>query len=112
MQPQIGIAVSILVAVKEKNGIYLANCPFLNVISQGASKEAAIEQLRKEIAFLFATCVANGTLEAVLDKRTSERREPSSAEDFAIVERAYVDLPPEIPPELLRRFHDAAASFA
>ena len=110
MQPQVGIAVSVLVAVKEKNGIFLAKCPFLNIISQGPSEEKAIEQLTKELAFLFSVSATNGTLAALLDKRTAVRPASASPDDFVRVSRTYVDLPPRIPAEILKRFTDAAES--
>jgi predicted RNase H-like HicB family nuclease len=110
MQPWFGMAISVLVAVKEKNGMFLARCPFLNIVSQGATEEKAIEQIQKEMAFLFSVCAADGTLEALLDKRTAVEREPFPPDDLVRVSKTYVDLPPNIPPELLKRFADAAAS--
>jgi hypothetical protein len=111
MQRPVGIAVRVQIAVKKKGKLYLAKCPFLNMMSQGTTRAKAIEQLRKEMEFLFSVCAANGSLEALLDKRTAVRRPLSSPDDFVLVSKAaYVDLPAEISPEILKRFADAAAS--
>ena len=110
MEAQIGIAVRVSVAVKKKKDIYLARCPFLNIVSQGSTEDKAIRQLTKELAFLFSVCVADGTLEALLDKRAAVKREHGPADDAVQFTHAYVDLPPQIPMELLKRFTDVAAS--
>lgn len=110
MIPLVKITVSLLVATKMDKGVVLAKCPFLNIVTQGRSKKQALENLQEEINFFFESCCQNNSLVAVMDKRTAILREPFSSDDFVKVEPMYVEVPSDIPPEILKRFTDAAAS--
>ena len=110
MEPLVRMTLSLLVGVKQKEGAFLAICPFLNVVSRGNTREKAVQNLKEVVEFLFETCFADGSLGAVLDHRTLLRSQLPPLEDLVSLERTYVDLPLQISPELLRRFTDAAAS--
>lgn len=110
MNPEVKIAVSLLIATKKTNGVVFAKCPFLNVVTQGENEEVALKNLEEEIQFFLETCCAEGTLAAVLDERTKKRREPFSPDDFVQVEPRYYTVPSDIPPEVLKLMADAAVS--
>lgn len=99
------VTVSVKVAVKEEAGVFLAKCPFLNILSQGASEQEAVSNLLEELAFLFESCASPADLEAVLDRRTSARREPFLRDGVVRIERLDVA---RIPLEVLKRFADAS----
>ena len=110
MDPLIKITVKLLVATKEENGVFLAKCPFLNIVSQGDTGEIALTNLKEEINFFFLSCCEEGTLAETIDERTKKKREPFSTKDFVHVEQHYVSIPPDIPVEILKLMADAAVS--
>lgn len=112
MSADIGIAVSVEVTVSKKRDLFLARCAALNVVSQGPSASQAVEQLGKELRFLVATCLADGSLDALLMKRLAAPKQAEFAVENSSHARVYVDLPPTTPVEILKRFRDAAASAA
>ena len=110
MEAVVTVTVNVLVTIEEQDGVFLADCPFLNIVSQGKSEEEAVAHFKEEMQFLFEACHSANALEAVLDHRTSLRRGARSPEDLVrIVSKRRV--PADIPAELLTRFTDAAASF-
>ena len=108
MNPLVKISLSLLVAIKQEDGVFLAKCPFLNIVTEGASEDNALNNLKEEINFFFASCCKNDSLVAAMDYRTAVPREPFSPDDFVKVEPTYVEVPADIPPEVLRRIADAA----
>ena len=52
--------------VRKRRKWYLAICPFLDVASQGATKEKALANLKEAIRGFLADCYERGTLEQVL----------------------------------------------
>ena len=52
--------------VRKRRKWYLATCPFLDVASQGSSKEKALANLKDAIRGFLADCYERGTLEQVL----------------------------------------------
>lgn len=109
MNPLVKFTVSLLVATKkEEEGVFLAKCPFLNIVTQGPTERKAVENLKEEINFFFSSCCENNSLAAAMDHRTAVPREPYSTDNFVKVETTYVDVPDNIPPEVLRRIADAA----
>lgn len=103
------IKVDVLVVIQEKDGVYLARCPFLNISTHADSRNNAFENLKEEIQFLFKSAFEDGTLIDLLDFRTSRNREHSSPDDFVQMEitSTDVDLPSNIPVNLLQRFANA-----
>lgn len=103
------IKANILVVIQEKDGVYYARCPFLNVASRADSPDRAFENLNEEIQFLFSSALQDGSFIELLDYRTSQRRDQSSPDDFVQLEIRSTDLelPDDIPVHLLKRFVDA-----
>jgi predicted RNase H-like HicB family nuclease len=108
MRPLVKIAINILIEVKEENGEFCVKCPYLNVVTSGKSEAQAIEHLKEEIEFLFFSCESVKELVAVVDERSSKCKEPLARKDFVRIETTYVDLPSNVPLELLKRFADVA----
>ena len=108
MESVLTVTVNVLVLVEEADGVFYADCPFLNIVSQGHSEEDALARFEQEMYFLFETCVDTEQLEALLDHRTTLRRNSSSPDDSAAVKRR---VSADIPAALLKRFTDAAAAF-
>jgi hypothetical protein len=106
-RPLVQVTVDVRVAVKRYDGMFLAKCPLLNVLSQGASEQDAISNLMEELGFLFQCCSSPDALTALLDNRISATREPFSREDVVRVEHLNVA---NVPPEVLNRFADASIS--
>jgi len=108
MQPLVKIQISVLAAIKREDGVYCVQCPYLNVVTHGNSERQALENLKEEIEFLFSSCESVATLVAVMDQRTSNFGAPIAEKDLVRIETTYVELPADVPPELLKRFADAA----
>ena len=51
MNPLVKITISLLVETKQDHEVYLAKCPFLNIVTQGPSEPKALENLKEEIYF-------------------------------------------------------------
>ncbi len=103
------IKIDVLVVIQEKNGVYFARCPFLNIATHANSRDKAFENLDEEIQFLFKSALEDGSFIDLLDFRTSQNREPFSPDDLVQLEitSTDVDLPSNIPEHLLKRFADA-----
>jgi predicted RNase H-like HicB family nuclease len=101
--------VNVEVILDERDGMFIADCPFLNIVSQGQSEEEVVSNLQEEMQFLFETCNSVDSLAALLDHRTKLRRGESPEGQYITLKRRRV--PAEIPVQLLKRFTDAAASF-
>lgn len=112
MNPLVKISVSLLVATKNDGQTVLAKCPFLNIVTQGSSKNEALSNLKEEIDFFFESCLHDNSLIDVMNHRTAGSREPHSTGDFVTVEPTYVELPAGIPPEILRLLTDVAVPVA
>ena len=111
MQAVATVTVNVLVAVEEQEGLFFADCPFLNIVSQGRTEEEALAHFQEELQFLLETCQEGGELEALLDYRTGLRRPLQSSMGPVRVERKVRKVPAEIPAGLLNQFAHAAASF-
>lgn len=111
MEAMATVTVKVLVFVEEQDGVFFADCPLLNIVSQGASEEEAVARFEEEMRFLFETSRRAGDLEALLAHRTALRRgeRPADAHRREHSKRRYV--PADIPAGLLTRFSDAAAAF-
>lgn len=103
------IKIDVLVVIQEKDGVYFARCPFLNMSTHANSRDDAFENLREEIRFLFTSAFEDGSFIDLLDFRTSQNRAISSPDDLVQLEitSTDVDLPSNIPSYLLKRFADA-----
>lgn len=103
------IRFQVAILIQEKNGVYYARCPFLNVTTHADSPDKAFRNARQEIDFLFKTALQEGSLVDLLDYRTSLNPELASPDDFVQLEirHADLDLPRDIPEYLLKRFADA-----
>lgn len=114
MNPLVKVSVSLLVATKkdEEEGVFLAKCPFLNIVTPGMSEKEALENLVAEIEFFFSTCGEDETFTAVLNERTRKSLSPSASEDFVFAEPHYVSVPTDISPEIIKLIADAAVSGA
>lgn len=53
--------------IKRKNW-YVANCPVLDVSSQGDTPSKAKKNLKAALSVFFITCIEQGTLDAVLQE--------------------------------------------
>ena len=104
------VAVKVLVMIDEQDGVFFADCPFLNIVTQGSSEEQALARFREELAFLLETSEGAGELEALLDHRTALRRGEGDSDDHVEVRRRHY-VSADIPAQLLKRFTDAAAGF-
>ena len=49
-----------------EGGYYISSCPALDVLSQGDTKQEAIDNLEEALGLFLEGCYENGTLEAVL----------------------------------------------
>lgn len=108
MTPLVKINISVLVGSFAEDGGYRVLCPFLNVTTYGNTEAKALTNLKEEINFLFESCESVETLVAVVDARKSKCKDPLFDKDYVHVETLYLDLPSNVPPELLQRFADAA----
>jgi len=52
--------------IKEKGKWFIANCPVLDVCSQGSTLEQAKKNLSETLSLFFISCYERGTLETVL----------------------------------------------
>ena len=109
MRSVLTVTVNVEVFIEAQEGRCLADCPFLNIVSQGRTEEEAVGRFQQELQILLETCVDAGALNAMLAHRTSLRRGEGSADQSIDLKRRRV--PAEIPAELLSRFTDAAAAF-
>ena len=109
MEAVLTVTVNVLVMVEEQDGIFLADCPFLNIVSQGKTEDEAIARFQEEMQFLFETCQKSGELEALLDHRTALRKPAERGQEFVMMKKKRV--PAEIPAGLLMQFSNAAAAF-
>ena len=109
MKSGLTVTVNVEVILEERDGLFLADCPFLNIVSQGDSEEEAVARFQEEVQYLFETCNSDNSLEALLDYRTSLRRGELSSGQSVTLKRRNVSA--KIPAALLKRFSDAAASF-
>ena len=110
MRPVLTVTVNVPVMTDEQEGVFFADSPFLNIVTQGNSEEQALARFKEEMGFLLETSHSAGKLEALFDHRTSLRRgEGAPSEYVELRKRHYV--PADIPARLLQRFTDAAASF-
>ena len=103
------IKADVLVVIQEKDGVYFARCPFLNMSTHADSRDKAFENLREEIQFLFTSALEDGSFNELLDFRTCKSGEASSPDDLVQLEITSTDvvLPAGIPEYLLKRFADA-----
>lgn len=79
MKSVLTVTVNVEVIVAERDGVFVADCPFLNIVSQGGSEDEAVARFREEMQFLFETCSDAKSLDALLDHRTSLRRGEASS---------------------------------
>ena len=65
--------------LKKRQKWYLSVCPSLDIASQGATKEKALENLRDAIRGFLADCFERGTLDEVLQQAgfVSARKPPA-----------------------------------
>lgn len=63
---RLDLSLKVPVEVRKKGDAYVSNCPFLDILSQGDSREKAIENLRTAIRLFLMSCIERGTLDAVL----------------------------------------------
>jgi predicted RNase H-like HicB family nuclease len=77
--------------VKKKGRIFVAQCPLLDVYTQGATRAEAFENLREAIKLFLQSCLERGTLEQVLRDSGFE----SAADTGALPggKQDYVDVP-------------------
>ena len=75
--------------VKQEGNLFIAACPPLDVVSQGASKEQAIASLIEALQLFVETCYEMGTLGDVLRRQGLHPGEP----DEEIDERNWVNVP-------------------
>lgn len=103
------IKANLLVVLFEEDGLWIARCPYLNVLTHADSRERALGNLREEIEFLIAVTLENGTLADVLEHRISLWKTPAAPEEFLHVEMTStdVDLSAGLPGHLLKRIADA-----
>lgn len=62
---QIGITFKLPVEIFKEEDWYVANCPALDVASQGGTPEEAKAHLGEALIGFLETCIAHGTLEEV-----------------------------------------------
>lgn len=66
LKQTITFKVSLPFRIKKENGIYISNCPILDVWSQGPSKKVAIENLAEAVQLFLINCYKRGVLDQVL----------------------------------------------
>ena len=104
MKPQL----SVFISIEKEDGDFRVTCPALNMTTYGKSQRTAVENLKEEIEFLFFARDSVDGLVALIDKRSSETKEPPIKKDVVQVDSLKVDLPATMPPDVLRRLADAS----
>lgn len=66
MKTPVTLEVSLPMTIKKKANHFVSSCPVLDVLSQGETKEKAIENLREALQLFLADCFERGTLDKVL----------------------------------------------
>lgn len=112
MEPLVKVSgsVQLLVTVSEQEGVFTARFPFLNIVTQGASRSQAIERGCEEMQVLFAACEQKGVLEALLAKRMSLAAPLAATESSEAGKRDYVEVP--VPEAIRHKLADAAGTGA
>jgi predicted RNase H-like HicB family nuclease len=108
MTPFVKLQLSVLISIEKEDGDFRVMCPFLNMTTYGKSQRTAVENLKEEIEFLFFARESLDGLVALLDKRSSETKEPPIKKDVVQVDSLKVDLPATMPPDVQRRLADAS----
>ncbi len=78
--------------IVQKDKLYIASCPVLDVATQGKSKREAKKNLSEALLLFLETCIQHGTLNAVLEEcgfRTYKQR-PAKA---AASKEEYINIP-------------------
>jgi predicted RNase H-like HicB family nuclease len=103
------IRLQVAIVIRERDGVFIARCPFLNVTTHADAPARALENLRAEVEFLFATAGQDGSLLDVLEFRTTQGRATAAPVESGAVEVCTLefDLPADIPDHLLKRVADA-----
>ena len=60
------VNVTIPVIVREENNVFVAECPILDVASQGNTEEEAKQMLIEAVGLFLGTCIEMGTFSQVL----------------------------------------------
>lgn len=60
------IHVRLPVEIKPEDNVYVANCPILDVISQGSTPDEARHNIQEAVTLFIETCFEMGTLDEVL----------------------------------------------
>jgi predicted RNase H-like HicB family nuclease len=73
MKSAIVVEIELPANLRQENEWWIANCPALDVCSQGPSREAALVNLEDAVAFFVESCFERGTLFEVLREAGFER---------------------------------------
>ena len=60
------LSVNIPVTVREEDNVFVADCPILDVASQGSTEEEAKKMLIEAVGLFLGTCIEMGTFSQVL----------------------------------------------
>lgn len=78
MKGLVKFEMSVPAHIHEKDGIFVASCPALDVVSQGDDKEQALANLTEALQLFVETCYEMGTLGDVLREQGLQ---PGEAEE-------------------------------
>jgi len=95
--PRVNIEMNMKLPVKliKRKNWYVANCPVLDVASQGETPAKAKKNLVEALSVFFITCIEQGTLDAVLKEcGFTSVQLPSIKKKSNVVSKAdYVNIP-------------------
>lgn len=77
MSGRLEFKVTVSVRVHEADGVHVASCPALDVVSQGESHADALTNLSQAIQLFLKTCYEMGTLDDVLREAEFEPAKPA-----------------------------------
>lgn len=83
MKSAILVEIALPATVRQQDKWWLANCPALDVCSQGPSREEALVNLEDAVVFFIESCFERGTLFDVLREAGFERAPEEQVADWA-----------------------------
>ncbi len=103
MDQQLRVKLDVAINVSQDADWWLASCPMLDIVSQGATKKDALRNLREQVSLLFEFAAQKGRLVAMLKKRLAERDRTAHVNRWIRV---------GLPPEIIGKLGDEALSLS
>ncbi len=73
MDQQLRLKLDVAINVSQDADWWLASCPMLDIVSQGATEKESLRNLKEQVTLLFEYAAQKGSLVAMLKKRLAER---------------------------------------